>query len=50
MQVEVKWKSDKHCLECRKKVRQETIKEVKEACKGCKKVDNVGGEVVETNR
>ncbi|WP_165000456.1 hypothetical protein [Anaerophilus nitritogenes] len=35
---DVKWKSDKHCIECRKKIRKEIIKEIQESCKDCKKM------------
>ncbi|MFT9498038.1 hypothetical protein [Anaerosolibacter sp.] len=38
---EVKFKSDKHCIECKIQIRKEVIAEVKEACNGCKKINKV---------
>lgn len=38
---EVKFKSDKHCIECRSQTRKDIIAEVREACGGCKKINNV---------
>ncbi|MFT9493404.1 hypothetical protein [Anaerosolibacter sp.] len=38
---EVKFKSDKHCVECRIQTRKDIISEIKEACNGCTKLNKL---------
>lgn len=36
--MDVKWKSDKHCIDCKREHRKEIISEVQESCKKCPKM------------
>jgi hypothetical protein len=39
---EMKFKSDKQCVECRNQIRKDIITEVKEIYSGCKKINKIG--------